>query len=142
MFMRIAISALGIAAVSTPTQPGQLVVTVDGVRSAEGGVMASLLRAGADGKPQIADGTVLAARKGKLSLIFADLAPGQYAVELFHDENGNGKLDKTPFSLPAEGVAFSNGATAQYGHPAFAAMAVDVGAAPASTAAPMIYPVR
>ena len=142
MFTRFVTGALAIAAISTPALSGQLVVTVDGVRSDRGTIMASLVRADADGRPEVTDGTIVAASKGKISFGFADLAPGQYAVELFHDENGNGKLDKTPFGLPAEGVAFSNGATAQYGHPAFAAMAVDIAATSTSTVALMIYPAQ
>ena len=39
--------------------------------------------------------------------IFKNLAKGSYAVNILHDENSNGKIDKG-FILPIEGVGFSN----------------------------------
>jgi len=36
------------------------------------------------------------------------LAPGQYAVAAFQDENGNGELDKGTFGIPLEHYGFSN----------------------------------
>jgi uncharacterized protein (DUF2141 family) len=38
--------------------------------------------------------------------IKSDLAPGSYAVSVFHDANGNGKLD-TFVGIPKEGYGFS-----------------------------------
>jgi len=39
--------------------------------------------------------------------IFGDLPKGRYAINILHDENSNGKIDKG-FILPIEGVGFSN----------------------------------
>ncbi|QSQ23164.1 DUF2141 domain-containing protein [Pyxidicoccus parkwayensis] len=44
----------------------------------------------------------------KLTVTFPDLAPGTYAVSLFHDANGNGKLDTNFIGIPKEGYGFSN----------------------------------
>jgi len=41
------------------------------------------------------------------SITFHDLPKGKYAVNILHDENKNGKLDKK-FILPKEGIGFSN----------------------------------
>jgi uncharacterized protein (DUF2141 family) len=38
---------------------------------------------------------------------FVDLPAGKYAVNIFHDENLNGKIDKG-LILPVEGIGFSN----------------------------------
>ncbi|MDH5368056.1 MAG: DUF2141 domain-containing protein [Cyclobacteriaceae bacterium] len=38
---------------------------------------------------------------------FQNLPPGIYAVNILHDENEDGKIDKG-FILPAEGIGFSN----------------------------------
>lgn len=38
---------------------------------------------------------------------FTDLPTGKYAVNILHDENGDGKIDKK-FVLPKEGIGFSN----------------------------------
>lgn len=40
---------------------------------------------------------------------FASLAPGDYAVVVFHDVNGNGVLDRGAFGVPLEPIGFSNG---------------------------------
>jgi uncharacterized protein (DUF2141 family) len=39
--------------------------------------------------------------------LFRDLPPGKYAVNIFHDENNNGRIDKG-LLLPKEGIGFSN----------------------------------
>jgi len=41
--------------------------------------------------------------------------PGQYAVRLFHDVNGNGQFDTNPFGIPTEPFAFSNNARGRFG---------------------------
>ncbi|MCP3138335.1 DUF2141 domain-containing protein [Pyxidicoccus xibeiensis] len=54
----------------------------------------------------------------KLTITLPDLAPGDYAVSLFHDANGNNKLDTNLIGIPKEGYAFSNNVGAR-GRPAF-----------------------
>ena len=39
---------------------------------------------------------------------FKDIPNGAYAIAVFHDENGNGKLDKNFLGMPKEGYGFSN----------------------------------
>lgn len=41
------------------------------------------------------------------TVVFKDLPVASYAVNILHDENKNGKIDKG-FLLPKEGVGFSN----------------------------------
>lgn len=41
------------------------------------------------------------------SYTFTDLPKGTYAVNILHDENKNGQIDKK-FILPKEGIGFSN----------------------------------
>ena len=41
-------------------------------------------------------------------LVFDDVPPGRYAIELFVDLNGNGELDVSPRRIPREPVGFSN----------------------------------
>jgi len=42
-----------------------------------------------------------------VSLTFNNLPKGKYAINILHDENENGKIDKG-FLLPKEGIGFSN----------------------------------
>lgn len=44
---------------------------------------------------------------GVSSIRFTDLPAGRYAVNILHDENGNGEID-SGFILPKEGIGFSN----------------------------------
>ena len=46
---------------------------------------------------------------------FSGVAPGQYAVRLFHDVNGDGQLNTNPFGIPTEPFAFSNNARGRFG---------------------------
>jgi uncharacterized protein (DUF2141 family) len=54
---------------------------------------------------------------------FAGIAPGTYAVSVFHDENANGKLDTNFMGIPREGVRASNNAKGHLGPPKFNAAA-------------------
>ena len=58
-----------------------------------------------------------AARKS--AVVLTNLDPGQYAIILFHDENGNGKLDKNALGVPTEPYGFSNNVQGFLGPPAF-----------------------
>lgn len=57
------------------------------------------------------------ARRGTVHVTFSGVNPGRYGVAVFHDENGNGKVDFTTFGLPAEGYGFSK--TTPFGKPSF-----------------------
>ncbi len=46
---------------------------------------------------------------------FEGLAPGQYAVRLFHDVNNDGRMNTNPFGIPTEPFAFSNNARGSFG---------------------------
>ena len=47
------------------------------------------------------------------------LPEGQYVISLFHDANGNKKLDQGEYGIPLEKYGFSNNARGQMGLPAF-----------------------
>jgi uncharacterized protein (DUF2141 family) len=49
-----------------------------------------------------------------------DLAPGEYSIAAYLDENGDGKLNRGKFlGFPKEPVAFSNGVKPKLGKPSF-----------------------
>jgi len=52
---------------------------------------------------------------GEAKAIFKNLPKGKYAVNLFHDENKNHKIDKG-FFMPKEGVGLSNFKTINFLH--------------------------
>ena len=77
-----------------------------------------------------------------MKVTIPDLRPGPYAIMLYHDENGNGRLDRGGLlGMPTEGYAFSNNAPVRFGPPSFDAMKVELKAkAGLRTSVRMRYP--
>ena len=106
-----------------------LVVRIEGVRSADGDIRVAVHRR-ADGVdfPDSA-GVVKAAMRpaGKAGdMVFAGLAPGDYAVAAFHDEDRDGDLNTNLLGRPTEGYGFSNEARGMFGPPGFDAAAFTI----------------
>ena len=59
------------------------------------------------------------ANEGSVVLKIANLPEGEYALAVFHDENGNGKLDTNWLGIPREKVAFSNAKMKTFGPPKY-----------------------
>jgi uncharacterized protein (DUF2141 family) len=55
------------------------------------------------------------------------LQPGTYAVAVYQDLNGNGRLDRPGLGPPSEPYGFSNDARGTFGPPRFDRAAFDVG---------------
>ena len=55
-----------------------------------------------------------------------NVPPGTYAAQAFHDENGNGELDRNILGLPKEAMGFSNDAPMRMGPPRFDSAAFTV----------------
>lgn len=51
--------------------------------------------------------------------VSVELPEGDYAISVFLDENGNGKLDKNLFGIPKERFGFSRNPTILTGPPSF-----------------------
>lgn len=71
-------------------------------------------------------------------LDFGSVEPGQYAIALLHDENGNGKPDMAVM-IPTEGFGFSRNAPARFGPPSFARAAFRVDSGPVRETIRMRY---
>lgn len=100
----------------------ELKIQVHGLTSAKGQILYSLFRS-ADGFPGEA---AKAFKKGAipvtdLSVQFAleSLPPGEYALSLVHDSNGNGRLDMNGMGIPQESIGFSNNVLGAFGPPKF-----------------------
>lgn len=108
--------------------PGSSIeVEVSGVRSAEGRIWVSVCP-----KQLFLANCPLTqsapARVGTVSVIVPGVAPGRYAVQVYHDANNNGKLDRNWIGLPREGVGFSNDAMPRLTYPRFSVAGFDHGA--------------
>jgi len=99
-----------------------LVVKVSGLKPGAG-LLQVMVWKDAGGFPTDFDRSV--ARKGvpvtgaRLEVSFAGLAQGVYAVAVYQDLNGNGRLDRSVLGWPTEPTGASNGATGSFGPPKF-----------------------
>jgi uncharacterized protein (DUF2141 family) len=106
-------------AVAAPAQAGDLVVTIDGLRSDKGNVRLGLFRKEGwlDDARTVGHAVVKAALPTRI--VMPDVPPGVYGIAVFHDENANGKHDTNFFGLPLEGYGFSRDAPIMLGPPKF-----------------------
>ena len=109
--------------------PVQLEISLSGLRSANGEVRLCVWH----GPAKFPDGeclgqSVVVPAKTPLVSVAVPLQPGDYAVSLIHDENGNGKLDTGFLGIPKEGVGFSQNPKISFGPPTYVASKFDVAA--------------
>jgi uncharacterized protein (DUF2141 family) len=104
-----------------------LEIQFSGVKSDLGNIMVAVY-AGEDGfldeSKAIRKIVIPADDHSKLKQFKLPLKTGRYAIAVFHDTNGNGKLDRNWFSYPTEPFGFSNGASASFGPPSFGSASV------------------
>lgn len=140
------LAAVLLVIATTPTalsrSDGSLTVIVTNLRN-DAGMLHVAIWQGPDG---FADGDYSLAKVREPAngreqrIVFDGLAPGRYALAAFHDENGNGKFDRTWLGLPAEGLGFSNGAWIEaFGPPSFETAAIEITATEASTVIELRY---
>ena len=55
----------------------------------------------------------------KVEAVFAGMAPGNYAISVFHDRNLNDVLDSNVLGIPQEGFGFSKNVMGFFGPPSF-----------------------
>lgn len=107
-------------------QAGELTIEVSGVTPNRGKVYVALYDRPEtfpiSGRQRVSQ--VLTSEAEHLTVHFKDLQPGQYAVGVFQDLNGNGRLDKNFLGIPKEPYGFSNGARGSIGPPKFAEAAI------------------
>ena len=98
---------------------GELTLIIEGFENSNGAAKVGL----ADSKENFSRATpfkgyILPIVNGRVAETLT-LPCGEYAVKVFHDENGNGELDKGVFGIPAEAYGFSNDARGSMGPPEY-----------------------
>jgi uncharacterized protein (DUF2141 family) len=144
MHRRVLFSALAVASVvfaAGEASASRLIVTVTGVKNAQGGVYVGLYAT----PSKFLNGTQVDAKKkvgastGPITVVFDNLPPGAYAVGAYHDENNNDHLDTNFIGLPTEGYALSNGVRAVMSKPTFQQAAFTIGNRDAAVALQIRY---
>lgn len=93
------------------TKGSSLTVSVNKLRNSNGNVLFALYNP-EDAFPDEHYKKYYKILRGKIEngsslVIFENLPPGKYAVNILHDENKDGKIQRR-FILPLEGIGFSN----------------------------------
>lgn len=123
------ITAASLALTTFTANAADLKVKVLGVASDDGTVRVSV-HDGAEGFPsdrKFLLGQAVPAKAGGVTVVFADLQPGKYAVVGFHDIDGDEELATNLVGMPAEPYGFSRDARGSFGPPEFDAAAFEVG---------------
>ena len=151
--MRI-VSAVLLILFAFPVNASELRITVEGIRSPHGTILIGLYdniesftraielsdKEGFLNDPNRFAAVALRANAAmKSAVVFTNLDPGQYAIILFHDENGNGKLDKNALGVPTEPYGFSNNVQGFLGPPAFKKAVMQVNADDKAVRIVLIY---
>jgi uncharacterized protein (DUF2141 family) len=108
------------AALPSAASAATVQVTVHDVRNDHGRVLVALCTSAEFLRPRCAWNASAPAVNGTVRLRIDGVPPGTYAAQAFHDENGNGRLDRGIFGIPEEGMGFSRDAPMHMAPPRFA----------------------
>ncbi|RZT10379.1 Uncharacterized conserved protein, DUF2141 family [Duganella sp. CF402] len=106
-------------AAAAPSFAAELTISIEGVASADGQVMVAIFNSADTFLAKPLRGAAAPAHEGTVQVQVADLPAGDYAFAVYHDANGNGKLDRNSVGMPTEDYAFSNNAFGKRGAPSF-----------------------
>jgi uncharacterized protein (DUF2141 family) len=106
-------------AATLPAYAADLTIRIDGVASADGDIKIALYNSADGFLSKSVRGLQAPAHIGTVEVKVADLPPGDYAFAVYHDANGNGKMDRNMVGMPTEDYAFSNNAVGKRGAPRY-----------------------
>ncbi|MCE3290106.1 MAG: hypothetical protein K0R83_2118 [Caulobacter sp.] len=110
-------------------EAGEVKVTFSGIRTPTGALFIGLYDSeAAFGGGQPVGGYRLVVDGDTVSQSIKGLKPGRYALKVYHDVDGDGRMNTNAFGLPTEPYAASNNAPATMGPPAWADAVFEVGA--------------
>lgn len=111
------VSGLGLATLAAmPANAADLSLNVEGINQQEGRLMIALFQ-GEDGfdafKPAQANAVDVSG--STMTVSFPDLEPGEYAIRMFQDVNGDYQLNLGEHGIPSEPWGFSRDAEPEHG---------------------------
>ena len=113
--------ARAVAVPEGPAPAGEITVVATGLRGEGESVRLALVSTPAAFEDREAPLKTAAARiaGGTARLVLEDVPYGDYALMLYQDRNGNGKLDPGFLGMPKEPYGFSNNVRSPTGRPPF-----------------------
>ena len=105
------------AAAVAQSAGSSLTVNFTDIEEKQGAILGVLVdsEAAYDGKAAPVRPLMVTADKAEVAAMVDGLAPGTYAIKLFHDVDGDGKMSTNPYGMPVEPFAFSNNAQGNMG---------------------------
>jgi uncharacterized protein (DUF2141 family) len=135
---KLLIAGLLALSAAAPGAAAPLTVEIDGVRSGTGLLYVSVQTREQFMQNRGVAGSVVTAPDAGLHRFRYDLPAGEYAVSVWHDDNGNGQFDKNENFIPLDGWAMVGGGELR-GEPRFEQVRTVVGNGPVTVRMPMIY---
>ncbi len=120
----LVLSLIATICLAWPAVAGDVQVRVTGLKNAEGDVRVAICTEDEFLSARCTLSGVGAASASSVTIL--NVPPGRYAVQAFHDENGNGRLDRTSLRRPLEGLGFSRDAPMRFGPPRYRDAVVEV----------------
>ena len=123
IFFSITLSFIFSTNISLHAQNSTINLTVQNIQKAQGKVMIAVFKGAdnflEDGKA-IASKIALVEKTGEISTTFPNLPIGDdYSIAVYHDVNGDKKLNTNLFGVPTEPYGFSNNARSKWGAPKY-----------------------
>jgi uncharacterized protein (DUF2141 family) len=125
-------------ALAAPAEAATLNVQLDGVRAAGGRLYVSVQSRAEFMQRSGTAGSLVDAPTAGTHRFTYEVPAGEYAVSVWHDDNGNGTFDSNEQHIPLDGWTMVNAAQIR-AEPAFDQVSTVVGETPASIRLSMIY---
>ncbi len=123
-YLSVLVAGLTIAAVAQSSRAAELKITVNNIQTGKGEIRIALYKQADQWLSKSFKKMQEPAVEGSVTVVFKDLPPGDYAVALYHDVDGDGKMAKNFMGIPKEPTGFSNDARGSFGPPSFDAVKV------------------
>lgn len=131
MLAALALAAAVQAAPVLPAEPRRdLVVVVEGVRGDAGLVRVDLCAQDSFLTDRCAASGSARAQEGVVTVTLPDVPAGEYAIQAWHDRNGDGQVNRNLLGIPTEELGFSRAPPMGLHGPNFLKAAFSHGAAP------------
>ena len=139
LFKTLSLAAVAALSLAAPAMAGDVTVSLTGVEARGGVLLAALQTQGQFMQAAGAYGErIVDPASGVVRVTFRNVAPGDYALMVLHDEDGDSQMKLNGY-MPAEGWAMVNGDSLR-GAPTFDQVKFTVAASGADISVPMSYP--
>jgi uncharacterized protein (DUF2141 family) len=135
----VALATLALALAATTVAAAEVSVEVRNIESAKGRVLVALCTAQSFLRLHCPYSAAGDATAGATTVVIRSVPAGTYALQAFHDTDGDRAIGRNLLGMPTEGIGFGNDAAMRFGPPTFADAAVTVAEPATSTSLSLRY---